>query len=366
MLAAFGEGFDADEEEVAQGVGEPGVAAGAGGDGEFLDEEGVALGAGEDLVDGGVVGFGGEDSGELAGDLGAVEAGQFEALDGAQPVEFGEEGPERVAPVDVVGAVAGEDEEAAGAQGAEEVGDEAAGGGVGPVQVLDDEDDGAGGGEVFEETGGQVEEAGGAFLAGAGEGGFAEVGQEPGEFALLPGGAGGELLGEQAAQGAQHGGERGEGQSFGAALHAGAEGDEGPVSGGFGGELLQEPGLADAGLAADQQGPGFSCPYLRQRPAEGVEFCGASDEDRADRLVFHAGEHRIRLPHRGGPAGRRCGPRGPVRGVHAAEARGGRTSRSFLSWPVLRAGRPVAGGCSARRASRSCAASSMSSAERSR
>lgn len=60
--------------------------------GEFLDEEGIAVGALEDLVDEGVLGGGGEDAGELAADLGAVEAGEFDPADGAQPVQFGEEG----------------------------------------------------------------------------------------------------------------------------------------------------------------------------------------------------------------------------------------------------------------------------------
>lgn len=63
-----------------------------GGDGEFLDEEGVAVGAFEDLVDLRRVGFVGEDAGDLAADLGAREAAEFDAADGAQPVQFGEQG----------------------------------------------------------------------------------------------------------------------------------------------------------------------------------------------------------------------------------------------------------------------------------
>ena len=48
-----------------------------GGDGEFLDEEGIAVGALEDVVDLGRGGFAGEDSGDLAADLGTVEAAEF-------------------------------------------------------------------------------------------------------------------------------------------------------------------------------------------------------------------------------------------------------------------------------------------------
>ncbi len=54
--------------------------------------EGVAVGAFEDLVHLGRVRFGGEDAGDLAADLLAGEAGEFDPADGAQPVEFGEQG----------------------------------------------------------------------------------------------------------------------------------------------------------------------------------------------------------------------------------------------------------------------------------
>lgn len=176
-------------------------------------------------------------------------------MDGAQPVEFGEEGAQRVAAVDVVGAVGGEDDETAGAQGAEEIGEQMAGGGVGPVEVLQDEDDGVLGGDPFQQPGGELEEAGHALFVAAGlaGGGDGEFGQQPGQFLLLPVGGGRELLGQLSAQPAQSRGEGGEGQAVGADLHASAEGDDpAPVADG-GGELLHEAGLAHPGLAADQQ-----------------------------------------------------------------------------------------------------------------
>lgn len=114
---------------------------------------------------------------ELVSDLGAVEAGQFDAADRAEAVEFGEEGAQRVAAVDVVGAVGGEDDEAAGAQRAQEVGEEVAGGGVRPVQVLQDEDDRPVGGEAFQEADGEFEEAGRAFLVVPCARGLAQLGQ---------------------------------------------------------------------------------------------------------------------------------------------------------------------------------------------
>lgn len=60
-LGALGQALHADQEQIAQRVGEAGAAALGGADGEFLDEEGVAVGAFEDVVDLGGFRFGGED-----------------------------------------------------------------------------------------------------------------------------------------------------------------------------------------------------------------------------------------------------------------------------------------------------------------
>lgn len=91
-LGALRQVLDPDQEQVAQGVGEAGAAALVGGDGEFLDEEGVAVGAFEDVVDAVRFGFAVEDAGDLPVHLLAAEPAQFDAVDRAQPVEFGEEG----------------------------------------------------------------------------------------------------------------------------------------------------------------------------------------------------------------------------------------------------------------------------------
>src|SRR5690606_20604192 len=156
LLGALRQPLDADQQEIAQRVGEAGAAARGSGDGEFLDEEGVAVGAFEDLVHVVGVGFPGEDAGHLTADLLAGEAAEFDAPDGAEPVEFGEQGAQRVAAVDVVGAVGGQHDEASGAQGAQQVGEQVPGGGVGPVQVLQGEDHGVLGGDAFEQAGGEL------------------------------------------------------------------------------------------------------------------------------------------------------------------------------------------------------------------
>ncbi|GAA3493356.1 hypothetical protein GCM10019016_004550 [Streptomyces prasinosporus] len=305
VLGALRQCLDPDQEQVAQRVGEAGAAAVVGGDGEFLDEEGVAVGALEDLVDAVGFGFPGEDARDLPADLVAVEAAELDAPDRAQPVEFGEQRAQGVAAVDVVGAVGGEDDEAAGAQGAEEVGEQVAGGGVGPVQVLQGEDDGVLGGDALQQARGEFEEAGHALFvpAGLAGGGGAELGQQVGEFLLLPGGGCGELGGQVAAQPAQGGGEGGEGQPVGADLDAAAERDDRAPAVGRRGELLEEAGLADAGLTADQQRLRFAGAVGRpgERVVQRVELSGAADEHGTDGLGLHGPEHRT------GPRGGRSG-----------------------------------------------------------
>ncbi len=299
-LGALRQVLHPDQEQVAQGVGEAGGAALVGGDGEFLDEEGVAVGAFEDVVDAVGFGFAVEDAGDLPLHLRAAETVEFDALDGAQPVDFGEEGAQWVAAVDVVGAVGGEDDETAGAQGAEQIGEQMAGGGIGPVQVLQDEDDGVLGGDPFQQAGGELEEAGHALFVAAGlaGGGDGELGQQPGQFLLLPVGGGRELVGQCAAQLAQGGGEGGEGQAVGADLHASSEGDDpAPVADG-GGELLHQAGLAHPGLAADQQRLRLTGAGPGKGVDQGGEFGGAADEHGTDGLGLHAPEHRTRARHR--------------------------------------------------------------------
>lgn len=241
--------------------------------------------------------------GDLTADLGAAEAAEFDAADRAEAVEFGQQGAQGVAAVDVVGAVGGDDDEAAAAQGAEEVGQQVAGGGVGPVQVFERDDDGAVGGDALQESGGEFEEAGHALLVGsAAAAGLAQLGQQPGQLVLLSGGRGGELVGEQPAQGAQGGGERGEGQPVGADLHTAAAHEDGALADRRGGELLEQAGLPDPGLTAEQQRLRLSpsaqglggTPGDRtgERVVQDAEFVGAADEHRADGPGFHRPEHR--------------------------------------------------------------------------
>ncbi|CAM5504188.1 hypothetical protein SCYAM73S_06196 [Streptomyces cyaneofuscatus] len=150
------------------------------------------------------------------------------------------------------------------------------------MQVLQDEDDRAVGRHPLQEPDGELEEAGGAVLVGRVAGGLAELGEEPGQLALLSGARGGHLLGQGAAQGAQGGGKRGVRQPFGADLHAAADGHHGVAPGRPAGELLHQPGLADARLTADQQCLRFTGPGAGERFGERTELRGASDEPGTD------------------------------------------------------------------------------------
>ena len=78
------------------------------------------------------------DRGDQLRDLVAVEAGQVDARDGARAFELGEHRPQRVPPVQVVGAERPDDEHARVAQVAGEEHEEVAGRVIGPVQVLEE------------------------------------------------------------------------------------------------------------------------------------------------------------------------------------------------------------------------------------
>ena len=73
----------------------------------------------------------------------AAEALERDPLDARGALELGEHGTQRMAAVELVGAVRGEQEERLGPRVADEEDEEVARGGVGPVEVLDHQRDGA-------------------------------------------------------------------------------------------------------------------------------------------------------------------------------------------------------------------------------
>jgi hypothetical protein len=109
-----------------------------GGRQQLLGEEGVALRAAVDLLDELVVRSRPEDAGQQVGDLATVEAAQLQALGPAAAVQLGQERPQRVAAVQLVGPV-GQHQEQAGLEVAVQEGEHVQGRAVGPVQVLHDQ-----------------------------------------------------------------------------------------------------------------------------------------------------------------------------------------------------------------------------------
>ncbi len=239
------------------------------------------------------------------------------------------------------------------------------GGGVRPVQVLQDEDDGAVGGEALQHPGRQFEEPGGALLVVRSARGVAQFGKDPGEFVLLAGGRGGQLLGEQAVQGPQGRRKRGEGKSLRPDLHTASDGDDGAAPVRLAEELLGEAGLADPGLSADEHRLRLPAFGAGQCVGEHGQFIGSADEHRADRSGLHAAEHRTDVlsggtRYRGTPC---------HRSVHAGRGAGRaervRRPRSPLTGPRgswLR--KEARRACSAPRTARNSAASRRRSARR--
>ncbi len=135
---------------------------------------------------------------------------------------------------------------------------------VGPVRVLDDQDERAALGQPFEKDEHLLEQPRPRRARVDRRGGLAELGQQPGQ---LPGRTAGQQLrdaigAEVADKLPQHRRERGERQAIRAEFQAAAgqylrTGAAGPL-----GELDHQPGLADAGLAADEHGRGIAVARL--------------------------------------------------------------------------------------------------------
>lgn len=256
-LGLLGQRLDPHQQDVAQRVAQPHRAALLVGAGQLLHEERVALGA---AVDPGhqlaVRHLDAQDAGQLGGHLLAAEPVQLQPVHGALALQLGEEGAQRVAAVQVVGAVGGQDQHPGPVQGADQVAEQFPGGAVGPVQVLDRQHQGALGTEAFEEPADVLEQPGPAVLVVGLGVGLAELGQQPGELTLHALRGLLQLRAQPPVQPAQRGDQRGVRQALGPDLQAVAEhGDGGrplvplrPAE-----ELLQQPGLAHPRLAAHQQ-----------------------------------------------------------------------------------------------------------------
>ncbi len=96
--------FDPQQQRVAQGAGEAAAAVGAGGE-QLLGEQRVALAALEEALDRARAGVAAEDVGELGGELVAAERLQLDPPHPLAAAQLGQQRAQRVAPVELVGAV---------------------------------------------------------------------------------------------------------------------------------------------------------------------------------------------------------------------------------------------------------------------
>ncbi len=158
ILRLIGEFLHPDEQHVAQRVGEsPGPTLLVTGR-ELLHEEGNPLRTPEDPVKHGGPGCATQDALQLLAHFRPGQVRQVDALDGAHPLQLGQEGTERMAAVQVVTTVTGDDDDSDASECADEVDEEFEGGPVRPVQVLKQQHHGPVRGQPFEETGNLLEQ----------------------------------------------------------------------------------------------------------------------------------------------------------------------------------------------------------------
>ena len=134
------EPVEADQQHLGEVLGD--AAPAPRGADQLLDEEGVALGAVDDVGD---LGLGAAARGGARGPASAPRRGErveLQPLDTADPGPLGDLAAQRVAAVEVLGAVATTMADRLGEGTGEEEADHVAGGLVGPVGVLDDQEQG--------------------------------------------------------------------------------------------------------------------------------------------------------------------------------------------------------------------------------
>ena len=308
VLRRIAQALDAHHQRVAQRGREPAAAVEPRGQ-QLLGEQRVALAARVQALDELVVGRAAEN---VLEQLRELVAGQPRQLDPARPrvaLELGQQRAQRVASVQLVGAVGGDDEHPLGPQAAREEDEERARRAVGPVDVLEHERERLLAAQQVEQRQQRLEQprlalrrlAGRARLA-------AELGEQRRE---LGAGAGGELVENRVAlarEPAQDADDRRVGELLVAELDALADRDAGAAVGRPAGELGDRARLADARLARHEGERGAAVGGVAQRGLELGELRRAPDQPaarhpRGHRLSIHQARLRARLRRRGRAAG---------------------------------------------------------------
>ena len=144
------ESLEAGQQSLAQGRRQRPATVEPAGE-QLLGEQRVALAAIEEAGDDVGRRKAAEDVGELCPDLVTIERPQLEAARAATPLELGQQRPQRMAPVQLVGSIGGDHDHPLVAQARCEEGKEGACRAVRPVQVLEPEDDRLGASEPLEQ-----------------------------------------------------------------------------------------------------------------------------------------------------------------------------------------------------------------------
>ena len=260
--------LDAQHERVGQ-VGRQALAGGGGR--QLLGEERVALGAGEELVDQPRLGPAAEDPRQLGDHLLAREALERHALDDRGALGLGHQRPQRMAAVQLVGAVGREKQDALVARVAHEEGQEVARGAVGPVDVLEDEHERPRLAQPAQQARAAARTPGPARARSRAR----PRGRRAGAGAARARRAAAELVGAQAAQGAD---DRRVGQLAVAEVDAVAGEHARALFAGAGAQLGDQARLADARLARDERDRGAAVGRALERRGEARELALAPDE----------------------------------------------------------------------------------------
>ena len=301
------------QQHVRQGRGKISrVAAAAHQASQLLHQVGVAAGPVEDQVDESGRGFGAEDRTELGGDLPRLEPAQLHVLHRPDPVPAGDQRSQRVTPVQLVGAVGGQQHDPDPAQRPDQERDQLPGGLVRPMQVLEDKQQRPPGAEPAQQAEDQLEELRhlNPFRGRFGRPARVEFGQEPAK--TTAGRA--EHLGQfvrraDPGQRTQRVDERGERQALRAELDAMAGQHRETGAGCAPGQLGDQARLADAGLARDDREARLGRRGPLQQRGQRRDLLAPPDEDRALHRLAHK-VHGATAEAGEGSRGRHPGPFG--------------------------------------------------------
>ena len=240
--------------------------------------------------------------GEQLRQLVALQPRELDPARALRPLELGQQRAQRMAAVQLVGAVGGDDEDRlVGQRGGQEA-QERPRGRVGPVQVLDHEQDGRLAGQRVEQREQRLEHAR-LVVAAVARPALAEAGQQRGELRAH---GRRELLQHRVAVArelAQGGDERRVGELALGELHAVAAQHAHAALAGAAGELADQAGLADAGLPrheGQRRAPVGRLEQgaleLRELPLAAHEAAGGHADGHAHRIAGAAAPDRRATP----------------------------------------------------------------------